>query len=224
MAIHAQLDFFGVMVLSFVTALAGGVLRDVLIGAVPPASLRDWRYATTAFAAGAGAFFFYRFVSTIPTVVLVVLDAAGLGLFAVAGTQKALDFRMPPLIAVLLGTITGVGGGTVRDVLLAQVPTVLRSEVYATAALAGSVLMVGMRRMNLPPRVAALAGGVACYIANGQRVATLESAPSGRMRLRDALTTCPHPYPGRQGRGHFPQIRMAPGDPVRVSGCGRRAG
>jgi uncharacterized membrane protein YeiH len=162
-AIHAQLDFFGVMVLSFVTALAGGVIRDVLIGAVPPASLRDWRYATTAFIAGSGAFFFYRLVAGIPGGVLTVLDAAGLGLFAVAGTQKALDFRMPSLIAVLLGTITGVGGGTVRDVLLAQVPTVLRSEVYATAALAGSVLMVAMRRWDLPPRLAAFAGGALCF-------------------------------------------------------------
>ena len=84
-------------------------------------------------------------------------------MFAVAGTQKALDFEMPPLIAVLLGTITGVGGGTVRDVLLAQIPTVLRSEVYATAALAGSVLMVAMRRIDLSPRVAAFAGGIACF-------------------------------------------------------------
>lgn len=162
-AIHAQLDFFGVMVLSFVTALAGGVIRDVLIGALPPASLRNWRYATTAFAAGAGAFFFYRFISAIPVSVLVILDAAGLGLFAVAGTQKAIDLEMPPLIAVLLGTITGVGGGTVRDVLLAQIPTVLRSEVYATAALAGSVLMVAMRRLDLSPRIAAFAGGIACF-------------------------------------------------------------
>jgi len=162
-AIHAQLDFFGVMVLSFVTALAGGVIRDVLIGALPPASLRNWRYATTAFAAGAGAFFFYRFISAIPVSVLVILDAAGLGLFAVAGTQKAIDFEMPPLIAVLLGTITGVCGGTVRDVLLAQIPTVLRSEVYATAALAGSVLMVAMRRLDLSPRIAAFAGGIACF-------------------------------------------------------------
>lgn len=163
-AIRGQLDFFGVMVLSFATALAGGVIRDLLIGDVPPASLRDWRYAATAFVAGAGVFFFYHFVLQIPNVVIMVLDAAGLGLFAVAGTEKALDFRLHPLIAVLLGTITGVGGGTVRDIFLAQVPIILRADVYATAALAGSALMILARKVGVPPAWAAFLGGTACFV------------------------------------------------------------
>lgn len=163
-AIRGQLDFFGVMVLSFATALAGGVIRDLLIGDVPPASLRDWRYAATAFVAGAGVFFFYHFVLQIPNVVIMVLDAAGLGLFAVAGTEKALDFRLHPLIAVLLGTITGVGGGTVRDIFLAQVPIILRADVYATAALAGSTLMILARKVGVPPAWAAFLGGTACFV------------------------------------------------------------
>lgn len=163
-AIRGQLDFFGVMVLSFATALAGGVIRDLLIGDVPPASLRDWRYPAAAFLAGASVFFFHHFVLEIPNVIMMVLDAAGLGLFAVAGTEKALDFRMHPLIAVLLGTITGVGGGTVRDTFLAQVPIILRADVYATAALAGSVVMILARKLGLSPAVAAFLGGAACFV------------------------------------------------------------
>jgi uncharacterized membrane protein YeiH len=163
-AIRGQLDFFGVMVLSFATALAGGMIRDLLIGDVPPASLRDWRYATAAFVAGASVFFFYHFVLQIPNVVIMVLDAAGLGLFAVAGTEKALAFRLHPVIAVLLGTITGVGGGTVRDIFLAQVPIVLRADVYATAALAGSALMILARKLGVPPAWAAFLGGTACFM------------------------------------------------------------
>ena len=94
---------------------------------------------------------------------IVILDAAGLSLFAMVRTQKALAFRMHPLVAVLLGTFTGVGGGTVRDVLLAQVPTVLRSDVYATAALAGAILMTVAYRAGLPQMWAATVGGLLCF-------------------------------------------------------------
>jgi uncharacterized membrane protein YeiH len=122
-AIRSGLDLFGVLVLSFVTALVGGVIRDLLIGAVPPQAIRDWRYAATAFIAGAATFLLYRLVQQIPPSALIALDAAGLALFAVAGAEKALDYEINPFIAMLMGTITGVGGGTVRDILLAQVPT-----------------------------------------------------------------------------------------------------
>ncbi len=162
-AIQFQLDFFGVMVLSFATALAGGVIRDLLIGAVPPASLRDWRYAATAFTAGAGVFFFHHFLLQVPNPVIVGLDAAGLSLFAMAGTGKALDYKMHPFIAVLMGTITGVGGGTVRDIFLAHVPSVLQSDVYATAAMAGAVVMLVGRKAGLSPAKAAALGGVVCF-------------------------------------------------------------
>ena len=162
-AIAANLDFFGVMVLSFTTALVGGVIRDLLIGAVPPASLRDWQYAAVAFGAGASVFFLHHYVLEIPVPVIVALDAAGLGLFAVAGTEKALDFGMHPFIAVLLGTITGVGGGTVRDIFLATVPNVLRADVYATAALAGAVVMVIARKIKMGDAVSATIGGGVCF-------------------------------------------------------------
>ena len=128
-AIAGNLDLLGVMVLSFATALAGGVIRDLLIGDVPPASLRDWRYPATAFSAGLVVFFLHHFVQAVPEPLIIALDAAGLSLFAVAGTEKALAFEINPFIAVLLGTVTGVGGGTIRDIFLAQVPAVLRTDI-----------------------------------------------------------------------------------------------
>ena len=163
-AIAGNLDLLGVLVLSFATALAGGVVRDLLIGDVPPASLRDWRYPATAFLAGTLVFFLHPFVRSIPTTVIITLDAAALSLFAVAGTRKALTFQINPFIAVLLGTITGVGGGTIRDIFLAQVPAVLHTDIYATAALFGSIVMVVARKLRLPPTLSAVLGGSACFI------------------------------------------------------------
>jgi uncharacterized membrane protein YeiH len=163
-AIRNDLDFFGVLVLAFTTALVGGVIRDLLIGAVPPATLRDSRYAGTAFAAVAAVFVFHHFVVRIPSPVIIGLDAAGLGLFAVAGTEKALEFGIHPFVAVLLGTITGVGGGTVRDMFLAQVPSVLRSDIYATAALTGAIVLVVARKIGTSPTVAAFLGGTVCFV------------------------------------------------------------
>jgi uncharacterized membrane protein YeiH len=163
-AIRGNLDFLGLMVLSFATALGGGVIRDLLIGAVPPRSIRDWRYSAVAFSGGAVVFFLHHFVQEIPVQVLIDLDAAGLALFAVAGTQKALNYGIHPFMAILMGTITGVGGGTVRDILLAQVPTVLRADVYATAAMAGAAVMILGRKLGLRPAVTAVVGGVFCFV------------------------------------------------------------
>ena len=163
-AIAGHLDLLGLMVLAFSTALAGGIFRDLLIGDVPPSALRDWRYSAIAFTGGAIVFFLHRFVQGIPNSVIVVLDAAGLALFAVAGTEKALLYKMHPFVAILLGTITGVGGGTVRDILLAQVPVVLRADVYATAAMAGAAAMILGRRLGLSSTLAAFVGGMLCFV------------------------------------------------------------
>jgi uncharacterized membrane protein YeiH len=162
-AIRTNLDLMGLSVLSFATALGGGIIRDVLIGAVPPNSIRDWRYGATALAGGGTVFFFYQFFQSVPQPLMITLDAAGLALFAVAGAQKALEFGINPLIAVLMGGVTGVGGGTVRDVLLTQVPGVLRTEVYAAAALAGALIVVVGVRMKMPRTLAMSVGGVACF-------------------------------------------------------------
>jgi uncharacterized membrane protein YeiH len=163
-AIAGNLDLLGLMVLGFATALAGGIFRDLLIGAIPPSSLCDWRYSAMAFTGAAIAFFAHRLVQGIPADVIMVLDAAGLALFAVAGTEKALLYQMHPFIAVLLGAVTGVGGGTVRDIFLARVPNVLRADIYATAALAGAVVMIAGRKLKLPPTWAAVLGGTVCFV------------------------------------------------------------
>jgi uncharacterized membrane protein YeiH len=163
-AISGHLDLLGLIVLAFATALGGGIVRDILIGDVPPASLRDWRYAALAFVGGAIVFFLHHFVQAIPPNLIMVLDAAGLAFFAIAGTQKALLHKLHPFIAVLLGTITAVGGGTIRDLFLARTPRVLEADVYATAALAGSVLMILLLRLRLAPSLAATAGGIVCFL------------------------------------------------------------
>jgi uncharacterized membrane protein YeiH len=116
---------------------------------------------------------------------MTVVDAARLSLFAVAGTEKALPFKMHPFIAALMGMITGVGGGVVRDVLLAQVPRVLRADVYATAALAGAVIMVAARKVRLSPTWAAVLGGTACLLLRMIRVCATGVCPrSARDELR----------------------------------------
>jgi uncharacterized membrane protein YeiH len=163
-AIAGNLDLLGLMVLAFSTALAGGIFRDLLIGAVPPSSLRDWRYSAMAFTGAAVVFFMYRFVQGIPSDVILVMDAAALALFAVAGTEKALLYEMHPFVAVLLGTVTAVGGGTVRDLFLARVPLVLRSDIYATAAMAGAVVMIVGCKLKLPHPWSAMLGGTFCFV------------------------------------------------------------
>jgi uncharacterized membrane protein YeiH len=163
-SIRGDLDFFGLMVLAFATALGGGIVRDLLIGAVPPGAIRDWRYGAMAFLGGAVVFFLYGTVREIPVPLIMVLDAAGLSLFAVSGAGKSLAYQIQPFVAVLMGTITGVGGGTIRDVLLAQIPTVLRAEIYAVAVLAGAAVMVIGLMLRNSPTLMATAGGVVCFV------------------------------------------------------------
>ena len=135
--VRHRLDLFGVLVLSFVAGNGGGVMRDAMIGATPPAALQDWRYVAISIVAG--LFTFWR-AGTIERWRNPVqsIDAVGLGVFAVAGALKAQAFGLGPVGAMLLGMLTGIGGGMIRDVLVAQVPTVLKAELYAIAALAGA--------------------------------------------------------------------------------------
>ena len=163
-AIQGNLDLLGLMVLAFATALAGGIIRDLLIGSVPPGAIRDWRYSAVAFLAAAVVFLWHSRVSQIPPRFLIVIDAAGLSLFAVAGAAKALDYGIRPFLAVLMGGITGVGGGTVRDILLARVPLVLRSDIYAVAALAGAAVMVAGLGLKLAPTLMTITGSIACFV------------------------------------------------------------
>ncbi|HYQ40130.1 MAG TPA: trimeric intracellular cation channel family protein [Pseudomonas sp.] len=140
-ALQRRLDLFGVLMLAFITAVGGGVVRDLCIGATPPVGLSDWAYlAVVVLAAlltiGAGPL-----VERLAYPVL-LFDALGLSVFAVAGAHKALAYGHNYEVAILLGTTTAVGGGLARDVLLNRVPAILRKEIYATAALLGASILV----------------------------------------------------------------------------------
>jgi uncharacterized membrane protein YeiH len=161
-AVNRRLDIFGILVLSFVTGNLGGITRDVLIGAVPPAAFTDGRYLLVSVGAGLITFFGYAGVNKLRTPVL-LFDAAGLSFFAVAGTQKAVEFGLSPGASALLGMLTGIGGGMTRDVLLSEIPQVLRSDLYAVAALAGASVVVVGNVLGLPYGVSALAGGALCF-------------------------------------------------------------
>jgi len=160
--VKSKLDAFGIGVLAFVAGNAGGVTRDLLIGAVPPAAINDWRYVAVSLAAGAVTFVWYPNVKRLQPIVL-LLDAAGLGLFAVAGTQKALAFGINPFVAALLGMLTGIGGGVLRDLLVNEIPVVLRADLYALAALAGAAVVVGGHLAHWPPTATTIAGAILCF-------------------------------------------------------------
>lgn len=161
-AVRHRLDLFGILVLSLAAATFGGIGRDLLIGAVPPAALADWRYIAVPVLAGLTVFFTYSATARLQAPVL-ILDGAGLALFAVAGALKALAFGLTPIASIMLGVLTGVGGGIARDILVAEIPTVLRAELYAVAALAGASVVVIGRMLQLPTVPVAATGGALCF-------------------------------------------------------------
>jgi uncharacterized membrane protein YeiH len=167
--IRRRVDVFGVLVLSVAAATFGGMARDILIGATPPAVLVDWRYLAVALAAGMITYFWWPLIEKLQNPVR-LLDAIGLAFFAVAGTEKALAFGLSPAMAALLGMLTGIGGGVARDVLLAQIPVVLRSDLYAVAALAGAAIVAGGSVLDIPPVITTTCGGLICL---GLRVMAL---------------------------------------------------
>jgi uncharacterized membrane protein YeiH len=162
-AVRAKLDLFGVVVLAAVVGLAGGITRDVLIG-TRPATFRDWRYLAAAAAAGVVCFFAGRALERFERSIN-VFDALGLGLFAVTGATKALQFGLGPVPAILLGAITGVGGGMLRDMLLRQVPTVLREGLYAIPALLGATVLVVPQYAGSTNPVFPVLGALVCIVA-----------------------------------------------------------
>jgi uncharacterized membrane protein YeiH len=163
LGVRKQLDLFGVLVLAFAAATAGGVARDVLIGATPPAALVDWRYLAVSTFAGVVTFYGYRHVDRLSHPVQ-LFDAIGLGLFAVTGAEKALAYGLGPSGAVLLGMLSGIGGGIVRDVLVTEVPNVLRRELYAVAALLGAACVVVGAALGWPAAPTAIAGATMCFV------------------------------------------------------------
>ncbi len=160
--VRKKLDVFGVLVLALVTGLGGGFIRDVLIGAIPPAALEDWRFLVVPVVAGLITFFLHPGIGRVERLVN-IFDAAGLALFCVTGALKAIESGLSPISAALLGTITGIGGGVIRDILSGRVPVVLRSELYATPALLGAGVVVTAAALGYDAVWVAFAGAFLCF-------------------------------------------------------------
>jgi uncharacterized membrane protein YeiH len=160
--VRARLDAFGVVVLAVVVGIAGGTTRDLLIG-IPPQTFRDWRYLAVAGGAGLVTFLAHPAVERLGRPIL-VLDAAGLALFCVTGASTALDHRVGAVEAVVLGAITGVGGGVLRDILVREIPVVLRTGLYAIPALAGAAIVVGASEAGTHDLAVPLVGAAVCFL------------------------------------------------------------
>lgn len=162
-AVRRRMDGFGVMVLAFAAGNAGGITRDLLIGAVPPAAISSWHYVAVSLIAGLAVYFWFP-VSARLNHPVQWLDAVGLAFFAVAGTEKALLYGLHPAMAALLGMVTGVGGGMLRDILANEIPVVLKTDLYALAALAGGVVVATASWLAFDPELSAIAGAAVCFL------------------------------------------------------------
>ncbi|OBF28949.1 hypothetical protein A5724_26470 [Mycobacterium sp. ACS1612] len=190
----ARLDVVGVVTLGMMTALGGGVIRDLVIGDIPPATFRDWRYFALAVGGGLVAFALSKLLNRLETSIT-VFDAMGLSVFAVIGTSKAADFGLGIGPTLLLGVVTAVGGGTIRDVLIGQIPTVLRSELYAIPALAAAAVTVGAIHMNIHGLATALAAAALCFVIRMLGVHFRLNAPGPPGIDADPGSTDPDPPP-----------------------------
>jgi len=180
----AHLDIIGVVTLGMITALGGGILRDVMIDSLPPATFSDWRYLAVAAGGSLLAFLLGRRLDRLSGAIT-MLDAAGLSLFAVTGASKALEFGLGPAQAVILGAVTGVGGGTLRDVLTKRVPTVLRSGLYAIPALAGATVTVVATELGVYGLPAAIGAAALCFVIRMLGVRFDLNAPTPPAEARD---------------------------------------
>lgn len=157
-------DLFGILAIAYVTACGGGIVRDLCIGAIPPAGLSDWRYLLTAVVAAFATILAYPWVKRL-TMPVRLFDAMGLGLFSVYGAHKALELGFNVQVAVLVGMVTAIGGGMARDVLLNRVSLVLRQpDLYATVAFIGASLSVLGERLGWPLTWSTWVPIVACFV------------------------------------------------------------
>lgn len=147
-AMEKKLDPFGVIILSFVTAIGGGTLRDVLIGDTPVGWLKNDTTTVVIIVAAIGTMLFGKFLKRF-TITLFLFDAFGLGLFTLIGVEKGLELQLSPGICVALGTITGSFGGVIRDVLLNNVPLVFRKEIYASVSILGGLLYLLLLKVEM---------------------------------------------------------------------------
>ena len=181
LGVQKRFDLFGILFLSFVVAVVGGMMRDVLIGAVPPVAITDIHYFAISMVGGLITFFWYPKVESRQRQIL-LLDAVGLALFAVIGAQKAIDYGINPLMAAILGMMTGIGGGMARDVLAGEVPFVLRADLYALAALAGGAIVSIGAMMGVKPTYPMLLGAAVCIFLRLMAIYYNWRAPLPRKR------------------------------------------
>jgi uncharacterized membrane protein YeiH len=184
----ARLDIVGMVTLGMMTALGGGVVRDILIGALPPATFRYWPYLAVAAGGALIAFFFSRELRRF-TLPIQLLDAAGLSLFCVTGATKSLQYGLGVAPAIILGAVTGVGGGTIRDVLVRRVPTVLTSGLYAIPALVGAAIAVIAVRTGVYGPPAAVGAALACFLIRTVGIRYNLNAPVAREAKNEKLPT-----------------------------------
>jgi uncharacterized membrane protein YeiH len=156
------LDVFGIFSMAFTVACGGGIIRDLCIGAIPPAGLTNWFYLMMVFAATIISIGFYRIVNFLNQPVL-LFDALGLSVFAVSGARKAIAFGHNYEVAILLGTVTAVGGGVIRDILLARIPVILKKEIYASAAMIGAVIVVAGDYLRYSRETVSVVAIVVCF-------------------------------------------------------------
>ncbi|MEN3297995.1 TRIC cation channel family protein [Pseudonocardia sp.] len=168
-AVYARLDVFGVLVLACVTALGGGVVRDLLLGISPPTTLRQWPFLVTPVVVALVVFRFHPAVARLRRGTQLA-DALGLALFVTTATSTGLATGAPGITSAIVGVITGIGGGVLRDVLLNEIPQVLRREIYAIAALLGATLVVIGTRLGITPVAVTL---VAAAVVAGLRIVAL---------------------------------------------------
>lgn len=156
------LDIFGIFSVAFTVACGGGIIRDLCIGAIPPAGLTDWLYLVMVVGATLFSISFYSMVKVLNQPVL-LFDALGLSVFAVSGARKAIAFGHNYEVAILLGTVTAVGGGVIRDILLTRVPVILKKEIYASAAMVGALLVVAGDYWHYPREAVSITAITACF-------------------------------------------------------------
>lgn len=161
LAVQKKFDLFGVLVLSFVVAVTGGIVRDLLIGAVPPAAITSWHTLAIALVGGLLTFYVFPVMQLFGRDIL-FFDAIGLAVFAVTGAQKALHYGIDPVMAAVLGMVSGIGGGMMRDVLAGEIPSVLRADLYALAALAAAAIVSIGEMLGARPLYPMLLGATAC--------------------------------------------------------------
>lgn len=177
---HVRVDIIGVLTLGMVTALGGGITRDIMLGDLPPATFQDWRYLAVAALGAVVVFSFAKYLVGRMTIPIEVLDAVGLSVFAVTGASKAMEFGLGPAQSVILGAVTAVGGGTIRDALLGRVPSVMSEGLYAIPAMIGAGITVAAMMLDLYGVAAAIIAATVCWLIRILGIRFKLNAPSPR--------------------------------------------